>query len=291
MSASEEVILFECGGCRLVGVMHGAANAHSKGRRVAIVNVVGGPQYRVGSHRQFVQMARRLAAEGYPVFRFDYRGMGDSEGDPRSFETISDDIESAIGVVRRQLPGHAIVLLGLCDGASAILMRSPPGNSVDGVVLLNPWVRTEASVARAYTRHYYGARLLSFDFWRRLVRFEWNFRESIGSFARNLRQSQTEAVVSFVERMRVGFAELVQPVLVVLSEHDLTAREFEDFARDNPAWTALMRRSNVRLVHLVGADHTLSSPTSLEGFISAVLDWLIRTGDPADPSGIGAATQ
>ena len=38
--------------------------------------VVGGPQYRAGSHRQFTLLARDVAATGVPTMRFDYRGMG-----------------------------------------------------------------------------------------------------------------------------------------------------------------------------------------------------------------------
>lgn len=55
---------------------------------LGLLMVVGGPQYRVGSHRQFVLLARDLAAAGIPVFPFDYRGMGDSTGQARDFEGI-----------------------------------------------------------------------------------------------------------------------------------------------------------------------------------------------------------
>jgi len=48
----------------------------------------------VGSHRQFVQLARRLAKQGYPTLRFDYRGMGDSEGVYRSFENVGPDLQT-----------------------------------------------------------------------------------------------------------------------------------------------------------------------------------------------------
>ena len=42
---------------------------------IAVLVVVGGPQYRVGSHRQFVSLARALARQGMTTVRFDYRGM------------------------------------------------------------------------------------------------------------------------------------------------------------------------------------------------------------------------
>mgnify|MGYP000113667174 FL=1 len=65
-----------------------------------VLIAVGGPQYRVGSHRQFLLLSRRLAAEGFPVFRFDYRGMGDSDGAMRSFENVSEDIAAAVDTFR-----------------------------------------------------------------------------------------------------------------------------------------------------------------------------------------------
>ena len=44
-----------------------------------MVIVVGGPQYRAGSHRQFTLLARHIAAAGYPVLRFDARGCPELE--------------------------------------------------------------------------------------------------------------------------------------------------------------------------------------------------------------------
>ena len=64
-------------------------------QNTGVVIVVGGAQYRVGSHRQFVQMARLLAAAGYPVLRFDFPGMGDSPGAPVAFEDSAPHIAAA----------------------------------------------------------------------------------------------------------------------------------------------------------------------------------------------------
>ena len=56
-----------------------------------VLVIVGGPQYRVGSHRQYVQLSRHLAEQGIASMRFDVRGMGDSPGVQRSFEEIDDE--------------------------------------------------------------------------------------------------------------------------------------------------------------------------------------------------------
>ena len=105
----ESPLVFQCNGEQLVGVMHHGLPDAS----VGIVIVVGGPQYRVGSHRQFVLMARQLAATGIPVLRFDYRGMGDSTGAKRTFDEINSDIRAAIDCMQDSLPDvKRVVLLG-----------------------------------------------------------------------------------------------------------------------------------------------------------------------------------
>ena len=87
--------VFTCEGEELLGILHLPEEVKSE---KAVLIVVGGPQYRIGSHRQFVHLARYLALQGVPVFRFDYRGMGDSGGDLGDFENINQDIASAIDV-------------------------------------------------------------------------------------------------------------------------------------------------------------------------------------------------
>jgi uncharacterized protein len=284
MNAFEEAVVFDCAGSKLVGILHRASDASSKARRIVVVNVVGGPQYRVGSHRQFALTCRYLSANGYPAFRFDYRGMGDSDGAFRTFESVAEDIDSALAFVRGRFPEHSIVLMGLCDGASAILMR--PDNivgSVAGIVLVNPWARTESSMAKTYTRHYYRERLLSVDFWKKVATFDWDFKSSIASAVDNVRRSsETAEAPSFISQMSRGFSRANVPLLIALSEHDLTAREFEDLTRSDRVWTDLMNRPNVRLSRFVGADHTFSSASSLAQFNSALVEWLTQIGSPGN---------
>ncbi|WP_229507809.1 hydrolase 1, exosortase A system-associated [Massilia sp. Dwa41.01b] len=163
----ERALVFPCRGAWLYGVLSLPAQPAAAPARGVLV-VVGGPQYRAGSHRQFTLLARDLADAGIPALRFDYRGMGDSEGDLQTFEHVEDDLRAAIDRFFLEVPGmREVVLWGLCDGASAAAMYAPQDARVSGLVLLNPRVRTEAGAARATIKHYYRARLFDARLWKR----------------------------------------------------------------------------------------------------------------------------
>ena len=154
----EEALVFGCGNDSLVGVLAIPDKPALRG----VLIVVGGPQYRAGSHRQFTLLARDLAASGIASLRFDYRGMGDSSGEARSFESVHEDIGCAIERLLEAVPTlNDAVIWGLCDAASAALFYAHLDPRVRGVVLVNPWVRTHQGIAQAHLRHYYGARLLN----------------------------------------------------------------------------------------------------------------------------------
>ena len=58
----EQAVTFKCNNDSLLGIVHHASN-----NNLAVLIVVGGPQYRAGSHRQFVQLSRFLAKNGVPI--------------------------------------------------------------------------------------------------------------------------------------------------------------------------------------------------------------------------------
>ena len=175
---------------RMVGIL---SLPEAPGPRGVLV-VTGGPQYRVGSHRQFTLLAAALAARGLPVLRFDLRGMGDSEGSARDYRAAGPDIAGALAQFFAAVPSlREVVLWGLCDGATAAACHAPRDARVQALVLLNPWVRSEAGLARATLRHYYLPRLLQASFWRKLARGGVRLGASVASLRQVAAASQGAA--------------------------------------------------------------------------------------------------
>jgi len=274
-AAGEIPVTFQCGGATLLGVLHRPAGAP----RTGVVIVVGGPQYRVGSHRQFVLLGRRLAASGIAALRFDCRGMGDSEGDFPGFEATAPDIAAALAALRRLVPSiDRPVLWGLCDGAAAITLSANAGPKVAGLVLLNPWVRTEASHAQARLKHYYLQRLVDPDLFRKIARGEFRPFEALGSLLAHLRRAfgrsgeEGDPRAALPERMALGLAGHAGPLLLILSGRDLTAREFADVTRQSARWRRILDSSRLTRHELPEADHTFSRREWSE----RVEDWTLR---------------
>jgi uncharacterized protein len=275
----ERAVTFSCQRDTVIGILH---EPESRSLGIGVVFVVGGPQYRVGSHRQFVLMARGLAGAGYPVLRFDHRGMGDSSGEARAFDAQDDDIRSAIDALLLELPStRGVVLFGLCDAASAAMIYCHSDPRVLGLMLANPWVRTRAGEATAYVRHYYPQRLLQRSFWKKLLQGDVVASERVSEFFSALRRSfgGREGVASagafhFTDRMFAGLEATRAPILLLMSERDLTAREFDDLSRAAPRWARQLSSSKVRRFDVPNADHTFSSPGSLEAASGAALAWM-----------------
>lgn len=284
-SEHEHAFTFNCEGETLLGILHRPTQVQ-EAQRTGVVVVVGGPQYRAGSHRQFVHLARYLAAAGHPVLRFDMRGMGDSSGAQRSFEALDVDIGAAIQALMQHQPEvRSVVLWGLCDGASAALLylHRNPDPRVSGLCLLNPWVRSEASLARAHVKHYYRQRLMQRDFWGRLFSGQVAgkaVRDLVSSLkaARQSIEAAPAADLPFQVRMARAWQSFDGPVLLVLSGRDYTAREFTETVAAHPAWKNALARSGVQRRDVQGADHTFSGTADRQEMEHVTAAWLADLG-------------
>jgi uncharacterized protein len=255
MTVTRQPVAFACGQDWLLGLITRPEKPRSRGVLIA----VGGPQYRAGSHRQFVLLANALALQGHAVMRFDYRGMGDSTGEPRTFENVGDDLRAAVDHFLSRVPEVTeVAIWGLCDAASAALFYAHHDPRVTGVALLNPWVRTVQGEARAHLKHYYLRHAFSAAPWAKLLRGEFDLAASAMSFVRNLRNAGAAGTQALPERMAEGLERFRGQVLLILSGNDLTAQEFSDVAAGSKRWRRLLESPRVAQHRLADANHTFS---------------------------------
>ncbi|OGB33435.1 MAG: hydrolase 1, exosortase A system-associated [Burkholderiales bacterium RIFCSPLOWO2_12_FULL_61_40] len=290
MKYTEEAVLFSCHGDTLLGIVAKPEVTAETG----VIVVVGGPQYRAGSHRQFVLLSRVLATAGYPVLRFDYRGMGDSEGQQRGFRSVSSDIAAAIDTLQRCVPSvRHVALWGLCDGASAALLYrfDTQDPRVSTLCLLNPWIRSETSFARTQIKHYYTQRLVEKEFWTKLFKGKVGHK-AISELLRSVQLAvagrmhsapracapdwTTATPLPYQQRMAQAWDNFTGNILLLLSGDDYTAKEFSEYTRNNPAWKKSMKHPSLTRCELPGADHTFSSAT----YRAQVEDLTLRLGLP-----------
>lgn len=291
VSAAEQMvrqppIVFACGNDLLFGVLHrGKAGA----RRGVVIVVAGGPQYRAGAHRQFVTLARRLATLGYPVLRFDLRGMGDSSGTHLGFQHAAPDLRAAIDALLAHEPGLAeVVLFGECESASGILFYAYRDPRVKGIALVNPWVRTEGIQAEVMLKHYYLRRLLEPDFWLKVRSGGFNPWKSLRDLVANVRaylagrglRKRTASgddditALPLPVKTAAGLRRFRGPVMILMSGHDYIAREFDEVIKSSEAWNGLLAEPRICRRDLVEADHTFSREAWKNQAAEWVCEWI-----------------
>ena len=263
-------LTFDCEGATLAGVAHAADGD------TGVVIVTGGVQTRTGSHRGFVDLADRLAAAGYPVLRFDRRGVGDSDGDDPGFRDSAPDIAAAVAALRQACPNiRQVVGWGLCDGASALALHGA-ALGLDGLMLANPWASDSDGATdlppRAAVAARYRERLASPREWLRLARGGIDLRKAVRGL---LRVAQPEPIPQLARAMADGLSRFDGSVLVLLAERDATAQAFAALWKAAP-FRLLRDRSNIDLATIAGATHTFARSTEATEMTDRCLGWLER---------------
>lgn len=292
---NEKPLIIECADRTLVGMLHPAPGDQELG---VMVMVAGGPQYRIGGHRQLVLWARAMASHGYPVFRFDFSGMGDSYGDYLGFEKTQDDMQRAIDRFFAEVPTmRRLVLWGECNACSSSLFHAYKDPRIVGIVMLNPWVRTQQGKAKAVVKHYYLQRLRQRAFWSKVFRLEFDVLGSLRSAIHMLGQARKPAGAAAAnaaapgdaaaarlplpERMLDGLRRFNGRILLIMSGRDMVSKEFDDLLQATPEWRRQLAEHALVRHDLPLADHTFSSAEWRDQVVRWGIDWL-RTLASAD---------
>ena len=251
---------FLCEGEELAATLdHGAGTT-------GLLVVSGGNELRAGAFSGQAHLAARLAAAGYPVFRFDRRGVGDSSGLNRGFLHSGPDIRAAVASFRAQVPHlRRIVGFGICDAATALVLT--PDAGLDALILANPWVLDDASAANPppppAIRARYREKLRRPAEWRRLLTGGISPAKLLRGLATATRPNAAR-LTPLAAALQHGIAAFAGPVHILLAERDRTAQIFAS------QWD----KADPRIIRCPGACHAFAEDDAREWLYNQVVKCL-----------------
>lgn len=254
---SRRHVEFACEGSTLVGTVdEGAATS-------GLLLVTGGNELRSGAWAGQAQFAARLAAEGFATFRFDRRGVGDSEGPNGGFRASAPDIAAALAKFRAECPHLTrVVGLGNCDAASALMLAK--GAGLDALVLSNPWTieQEDAAPPPEAVRDHYKRRLADPKQILRLLKGEVSLGKLFASLLGAMKPAPPPT--GLAQEMKAGIAGFAGEVRFLTAGRDRTAQAFL------AAWD----KADPRIRTCGGASHSYVEADAREWLAKQVLEVL-----------------
>ncbi|WP_285709631.1 hydrolase 1, exosortase A system-associated [Erythrobacter oryzae] len=247
---------FVCDGAMLACTLDDAPGT------TGLLIVSGGNEIRSGAFGGQADMAARIAAAGFPVFRFDRRGVGDSEGENRGFRHSAEDIAAALAAFRGQAAAVTrVIAFGNCDAASALMLAGGAGCA--GLVLSNPWTIEDSDVVDSTpppeaVRARYLEKLKNPREIMRLATGGVNLAKLARGVVHALKPPPPPS--GLAAEMAAGLAGFAGDVRILLATADRTAQVFE------AAWDS----SDPRIRRCEGAGHAYVEPEH-RGWLEAEL--------------------
>ena len=261
---SRRHLTFACEGSQLAGTLDEA------GAATGLLIVSGGNELRGGAWAGQAQLAAKVADAGFPVFRFDRRGTGDSEGPSGDFRSSAPDIAAALAAFQAECPQlSGIVAMGNCDAASALMLARGAGCAA--LILTNPWTieEDESAMPPEVLRQHYRQRLGDRTALRRLLGGQVSLRGLFTSLIGALRPAPPGS--SLAGDMATGVAGFGAPLVLLLAERDRTAQAFR------AAWD----KRDAQIESCAGASHSFVEPDAREWLTARVLAMMDRaSGSP-----------
>lgn len=301
-------------GLRLAGTLH--RPAVPRANLPAVILLSPGVKMRVGPGRLYVPLTKMLNELGYTVLRFDFYGLGDSEGELHESQLIDiynnvevgryvDDTLSAMQYLRESHGFSAFMLGGLCGGATTAALTAERDASVVELLCVGLAITlsSNAPLAKYLTRveldsrrRGYYRRLLQPKSWLRLLTFQSEYGVLWRSLKRLVIREPSRPLPASAQADPAEVAGNANPlfppaflaflkrggrVLLLFSEKDRLPSEYEEkFA--HPHATALAPYQAQIHSHVVpGANHVLSMPQWRTEALEVCRRWLAHEAAPA----------
>ena len=260
--------------------------------------------HRVGPRRLHVKLARRLAAQGFPVFRMDLSGIGDSEARRDALSAVDgvrEDVREAIDFLSQHARAREFLLFGICSGAKISYQAALRDARVVGGVLVDPGdfgqqattspAAGDSAFVQHYVKHYWRNVFAKKFGWKRVA--GWFTGKANYAYARKVLATQLRGLLKGGSEARATkstlqkeFEELgARGVRMLLAYGDAGAsRVFYDMMlRESVERGALAGTVAVRV--LPDTNHTFVSLGSQAELLRAVDEWIAPFAREARRSG------
>ncbi len=314
MAADVQAVTFpNRDGVKLFGTLHTPASQAPN--LPVIVLLSPGVKMRVGPHGLYNRMTERFNSLGFAVFKFDFVGLGDSEGeldrellvevynDTENGAFVNDSID-ALDWLERTYKYKSFILGGLCGGAITALLTAQADDRTQGVLSLG-MTTTLAMGARERTRHAsqgelealrkgYLKKALDIKSWMRLLSLKSDFGTILRSFKQAVVKKRAVAQPVNPEDSKqqsnsnplfapafFDVAQSKRPILLIFSGSDRLYWEFDEkFAQ--PYAKQLADVSGDYELHVVeDANHVFSFREWEQAMLQASESWLTSSFDAA----------
>jgi pimeloyl-ACP methyl ester carboxylesterase len=283
-----------------------------------VVLLSPGVKMRVGPGRLYVPLTEALTALGHPVLRFDFFGLGDSEGELS--ETLLADIYNHIEVGRYvddtlaalawlRSQGHSRFLLGgLCGGAITALLAARRDAAVIGLISLGMTVTLASNAATPGKylttkqldgkRHQYFRNLLTLSSLWRFITFRSDYSTIWHSMKRLVVKPAPKpaaaitGVAELPPEQRGNANPLFPPayfeflqrggkVLMLFSEKDRLWSEYEEKFEVPFAERLKPLAGNIEKHVIANANHVMALAEWQREMVAFTRGWLTRTWAPS----------
>ncbi len=316
MQPFEPVSFVNSQGLRLAGTLH--RPREPRAGMPAVILLSPGVKMRVGPGRLYVPITQLLNEQGYSVLRFDFYGLGDSEGELGESQLIDiynhvevgryvEDTLSAMRYMRETHGFRSFMLGGLCGGATTAALAAERDNGVTHLLCIGLAIALSsdaATPARYLTRveldsrrKGYYRRLMQPKSWLRLLTFQSEYGVIWRSLKRLVIKDQAKKQTTVTEPVKTPALENANPLfppaffaflrrggkaLLLFSEKDRLPSEFEE--KFTLPYAASLEPFLPQVTsHVVpSANHVLSMPEWRHEALDVCRQWLTRAERAAD---------
>lgn len=289
----------------LRGVLHEPDPPVARG--VCILLLSPGIKGRVGPHRLYLKLAARLVPMGFHVLRFDYHGLGDSEGElsERALADMYNSIQAgryvgdtiaAMDWMQKTFGIRRFVGSGLCGGSISALVTAESDTRIECLLGIGlptvleggpeNWARILTQQQIESLRGSYVRKVLDPKSWGRLVSGKSDYKV-IWRVMRGWMSGRKKATASAAPakaetdstnpRFASAFLAMLRsrrPMLLLFSGADRLHGQFQENFEAHHADDLGPLKQHYQVQVIPDANHVLSDPAWVAELLRAAGDWL-----------------